>query len=251
MFRKAARRGRLKPFGFCMLTNPVTLRCSELFDSRSHAVIGISPFNSYFSEMRILELIGWASRNFAAFHLYVPDKPAALTLEALGYSPARAEKKARRQANYLENKIARALSTLGLGDELSTILLNSRVLTDHAEYSVLHAQYQKRFASDIEFREGCLESAAWVLEKHPDRKGPLTPTAIETGARYFLAEVPLFLDTPRIVGVQRSVFCYHQCPAFLRKLLETQRGATASPNQGFIEVTPRVRLASMEVLETQ
>jgi len=38
-----------------MLANPVTLRCSELFDSRTHAVIGISPFNSYFSEMRISE----------------------------------------------------------------------------------------------------------------------------------------------------------------------------------------------------
>ncbi|CAM5590921.1 MULTISPECIES: tRNA-dependent cyclodipeptide synthase [Alphaproteobacteria] len=221
-----------------MLANPVTLRCSELFDSRTHAVIGISPFNSYFSEMRISELARWARRNFTAFHFYVPDRPAALTLEALGYSPARAEKKARRQANYLENKIARALSTVEAEDELSTILLNGRVLDEHNNYSAGHARYQDLFASDPEFREGCLESAAWVLEKHPDRKGPLTPTAIEMGARYFLAEVPFFLDTPYILGVQHSVFCYHQCPAFLRKLLETQRGAIASPNQGFIEVTP-------------
>ena len=60
-----------------MLANPVTLRCSELFDSRTHAVIGISPFNSYFSEIRISELARWA-------------RAAGLTVEAmigLTYNP--------------------------------------------------------------------------------------------------------------------------------------------------------------------
>jgi cyclo(L-tyrosyl-L-tyrosyl) synthase len=226
-----------------MLANPVTARCTELFDCRTHAVIGISPFNSYFSEARILELAHWASRNFTAFHLYVPDKAASLTLEALGYSPERAEKKARRQANYLQNKIVRALCTLGLATEVDDILLNSDALTDHSDYLALLAQFEALFLCDNEFREGCLDSAEWVLEKHPDRKGDLTPAAIALGARYFLAEMPFFLNTPRILGVQHSVFCYHQCPRFLRELLEKERGGAVSLNQGFVEIASIIQPA--------
>lgn len=49
---------------------------------------------------------------------------------------------------------------------------------------------------------------------------------VEHAVRYFLAELPLFIDTPAIVGAGTSVFCYHKPPAVLRRLAGLRRGRT-------------------------
>lgn len=56
--------------------------------------------------------------------------------------------------------------------------------------------------------------------------------------RYFLAELPLFLDTPSIVGTETSVFCYHQPPEVLRRLYAGGLGRRPSAGQGFAVVVP-------------
>jgi cyclo(L-tyrosyl-L-tyrosyl) synthase len=47
-------------------------------------------------------------------HFFVPDAPAAYTLEALGYPPERAAHKAHRQGRYVRNKVLRALADAGV-----------------------------------------------------------------------------------------------------------------------------------------
>lgn len=78
-----------------MKEEPVTRACAEILHAREHAVIGVSPFNSYFSEGNIASLIAWAKANFRAFHIYLPDGPSQFTLEALGYRESNARKKAK------------------------------------------------------------------------------------------------------------------------------------------------------------
>ncbi|GAB4530922.1 MAG: cyclo(L-leucyl-L-leucyl) synthase [Parvularculaceae bacterium] len=219
-----------------MNAEPVTSACGELLAARRHVVLGVSPFNSYFSEARIAALIRWAAGTFERFSIYVPDGPSRYTLEALGCAPAKARKKAARQARWLFNKIRRALGENGFSvDAFSEIVLCSQMIDDNRAYRVLCDEVETRFAADAAFRSGCLETTRWVLEGHLESGMEATPEMLESAVRHFKAELPLFMDSAAIAGVASSVFAYHQCPDFLRSLYET-RDAGLRPNQGFVIV---------------
>lgn len=52
--------------------------------------------------------------------------------------------------------------------------------------------------------------------------------------RYFLAELPLFVDTPAIVGAEVSVFCHHRPPEVLRRLYGRELACQPAQGQGFV-----------------
>ncbi len=74
----------------------VSAYCRRPIESGESVILGMSPFNSYFSRRRILRLYEWSKEHFARVSLYVPDKPSAYTLMAMGYDEKKAEKKSRR-----------------------------------------------------------------------------------------------------------------------------------------------------------
>jgi cyclo(L-tyrosyl-L-tyrosyl) synthase len=76
--------------------------------------------------------------------------------------------------------------------------------------------------------------------KLPDGQLPDEDQA-EHAVRYFLAELPLFIDTPAIVGAGTSVFCYHQPPAVLRRLYGVELSRRPAAGQGFAVVAPAVQ----------
>lgn len=174
-------------------------------------------FNNYFSTERISHLARWAASTFRSFHVFVPDVPAAYTLEALGYSPRRAKHKARRQATYLRNKITRALETARL-DQSATLILDWASLSGNAHYESPLDTAHGLFDNDEDFRAECLDASHWVLDKRLSADTQVTTEQLALAARYFLSELPLFTDTGGIVGTESSVFCYHQAVPFLRRL---------------------------------
>lgn len=221
-------------------TRPLTSACARVLRRRQHVIIGISPFNSYFSERTIARLLRWSSQEFHAFHAFVPDEPAAYTLEAIGYSPARARRKARRQSNWLKNKIGRALEELDrVGASCENVILDSRRLGTNPMYMQGLAAAHRAYESDPEFRAGCHASAEWVIGRSGS-DAAIDDVAVRTAARYLLAEVPLFVGTPAIVGTSSSVFCYHQTIPFLKDLFERRFSVPVSDEQGFVEVVPDV-----------
>lgn len=212
---------------------PLTAYCRTPWNRRDHACLGISPFNSYFSTERILGLLNWAQARFHQVHVFVPDRPAAYTLEALGYPTDRAHRKAHRQARYLRNKIDHALEFAGFADAQHPVL-DAQALDDNPRYTTLHRQEHTRFETDPTFRDACLDASRWVLATRV--AGEPTKDQLRSAARYFLAELPLFLDTPGIVGTASSVFCYHQPPAFLQALYRRELPCWVHPRQGFATV---------------
>ncbi len=212
---------------------PLSTQCTLALSTAEHACFGISPFNSYFSTERITHLVRWAASTFRSFHVFVPDVPAAYTLEALGYSSARAKHKARRQANYLRNKIMRALETARL-DQSATLILDWVSLSGNARYESLLDAAHRRFDSDEDFRAECLDASHWVLDKRLPADTQVTTEQLTLAARYFLSELPLFTDTSSIVGTESSVFCYHQAVPFLRRLYRHELPWKPSPSQGFV-----------------
>lgn len=213
---------------------PLTTQCATPWARGEHACVGISPFNSYFSLERITALIQWASARFRGWHLFVPDQAAAYTLEAAGYPPERARHKAHRQARYLRNKIDTALARAGITDS-DALLLDGAALEHHSHYATLRAEVHEQFATDAVFRDACLHASRWVLQARADEEP--TSEHLHSAVRYFLAELPLFLDTPGLVGTDSSVFCYHQPPAFLHALYRRELPCRPHPGQGFATVT--------------
>jgi len=214
---------------------PISNVCASLYEVRDHAMIGVSPFNSYFSEDRLAELFSWANEHFNSFHVFVPDEATRYTLEAAGYSQARARKKARRQANYLLNKIERALSKTSPKLDLSFVLTNG-VLRKNTRYNVLLARVEQRIATNMMFRQQCLECTRWVLENQVEEIDTIDEAALLHAVRYFLEEMQLFMDSASIVQARTSVFCYHQCPAILQGLYEDRSDGLMDEQQGFLIV---------------
>ncbi|MEU0170569.1 tRNA-dependent cyclodipeptide synthase [Streptomyces iakyrus] len=54
---------------------------------------------------------------------------------------------------------------------------------------------------------------------------------VDNAVRHFVAELPLFLDTPAIVQVEASVFGSHQPPHVLRRLYECELDRHQAPGQ--------------------
>ncbi|WP_406465807.1 tRNA-dependent cyclodipeptide synthase [Streptomyces sp. NBC_01622] len=73
--------------------------------------------------------------------------------------------------------------------------------------------------------------------KLPDGQRP-SAVQVDLAVRYFLAELPLFLDTPSVVGTASSLFCYHQPPEALRRLYGRELVLRPAAGQGFGIVTP-------------
>ncbi len=217
-----------------MVVSPLTDQCSTAFDKKTHAVIGVSPFNSYFSESRIRHLAKWGFATFTSIHIFVPDEPSSYALEALGYSPTKAARKARRQANYLHNKIRRALDGLVEShDDIDDIIMNWGRLNNIPAYRHKLAECTERFHIDAQFRDGCLQCSRWVLARQTGNDGTFSDAALRIAANYLLAELPLFVDSVGILGQKASVFCYHQCDPFLQQLYEGRFELTVSRDQGF------------------
>jgi cyclo(L-tyrosyl-L-tyrosyl) synthase len=222
-----------------MMSRPLTNSCVRSFKVREHACIGISPFNSYFSEEMILKLVRWATSNFKSHHLFVPDKPASYTLEALGYDKKKADKKARRQANYLHNKIKRAYDKLDIiGCEYERSILNWEKLENSDSYAEVFKNVTNLYENDEEFRTDCRAASRWVLQRKIDDK-KLCEESIDKACQYLIAEIPLFIDSRRIVGVSNSVFCYHQTIEFLDKLFSGVYQCKPEAGQGFVVIEPK------------
>ncbi|MBH5336777.1 tRNA-dependent cyclodipeptide synthase [Streptomyces pactum] len=219
---------------------PLTERCGTVLREASHACIGVSPFNSYFSTRRLTELAGWALSAFGSCHFFVPDAAAAYTLEALGDTPERARHKAGRQGRYVRNKVTTALRTLGVAEPADLILGMDR-LSQNARYRELLDAAQLLFETDAAFRAACLDASLWVLDRKLPPGARPTPEQLGKAVRYFLAELPLFTDSAGIAGAgaRSSMFVYHHRVRFLERFYRGELTWSPAPGQGFLVVRER------------
>ena len=216
---------------------PVSGQSERVLAAGDHVVLGISPFNAYFSEERIYELVEWGHRSFRAMHLFVPDEPSTYTLQAIGYAKDKARKKARRQANYLLNKINRALDRVDLtGTAKSDIVLTWQKLSSNKRFLTMLEEAKHIYAADGEFQTDCRTEVLRILKHQSPPDQRISPDALDLATEYFLCEMPLFLDSASILGQATSVFAYRECIPLLRKLYSDEYQFAVSPQQGFAVV---------------
>ncbi|MGI4852200.1 MAG: tRNA-dependent cyclodipeptide synthase [Janthinobacterium lividum] len=200
-----------------------------------HVLIGVSPFNSYFSQENLEKIILWGLNNFKNIHIFLPDEIYTYTFLALGYSIERAKKKTRRQDCYLKNKVTKALINNGIveSDIDKKIILLSE-LNLNKDYLEMYNICLNLFENNKFFREGCLSASTWILNGKGISNLSLNEEIVDIAVKYFLAELPLFLNTPKILKISSSIFMYNNIPEFLKNIYEQK--IFISPKQGFLKM---------------
>ncbi|WP_315860208.1 tRNA-dependent cyclodipeptide synthase [Cyanobium sp. A2C-AMD] len=224
------------------------VRCLPDHGERFHVVVGTSPFNSYYSENRLAELLVWANGHFDLVGVFVPDTPTAWTLEAGGYSPDEASYKTKRQLRYLNNKIGRAREVVdNVSNRIS--LIPWSLVAQHDNYVAAEGRCRTAFATDSEFQRECLAATDEVLENRRRDGHHLSDQDRLRAVNYLMAELPLILFGPELFGVQTSTFVYHRSLRLLERLFAGEFSIGPMPGQHFViahELAERVSSPSRD-----
>ncbi|MEW2632469.1 tRNA-dependent cyclodipeptide synthase [Streptomyces sp. NPDC048389] len=216
---------------------PYTPHCQVIHDEGEHAVIGISPGNSYFSAQRVTDLAHWGARHFRQVDLVYTDLHVADMYVALGYPPDDARRKAVKNLRGVRAKVTNAARDADpAGSRVHARPMSD--LTTGTAYRELHAHLSELLAHDHDFRTTCDALVDTFLSSKVLGGGTSTAHQREVCLRYIAAEAPLFLDTPAILGVSSSLNCYHQALPLADLLYSRGSGLRASRNQGHAIVTP-------------
>jgi cyclo(L-tyrosyl-L-tyrosyl) synthase len=218
--------------------NFVNTDSQELFLSREHAVLGISPFNSYYSEDTLKKLFSWGLSNFKKINIFIPDGISVYTLQAMGYSEEKARKKTKSQDKYLKNKAMKALIANNLSKEENEKMLFCSDLMKNKRYLKFYYNYEKLYENDEDFRKGCLATSKMVLASK-GFQGNINDEAVRVAVKYFIAELPIYLNIPEILNVSSSLYVYKDLPSeFLTKIYnkEGRFSSCRSLKQGCLSV---------------
>ncbi|MFJ9748798.1 cyclodityrosine synthase [Streptomyces chartreusis] len=213
---------------------PFTPHCEVIRTAGDHAVIGVSPGNSYFSADRVHDLARWGLALFERVDFVYTDLYVAEMYAASGYPPDDARRKAVKNLRGVRAKVLGAVRAADPGGSR----LHAHAMSDfhgNAAYREIHDRLRARLATDDEFRTTCEKLVDSFLT---GRAEGATAAQREVCLSYVCAEAPLFLDTPAILGVPSSLNCYHQLLPMAELLYSRGAGLRASRNQGHAIVTP-------------
>ncbi|MEV7415022.1 tRNA-dependent cyclodipeptide synthase [Streptomyces sp. NPDC089919] len=220
--------------GSSFRSEPFTDHCRVINDEGAHAVIGISPGNSYFTHQRVLDLTRWGLDHFDQVDLVYTDMHVAEMYAVSGYTEEDARRKAVKNLRGVRAKVTAAVEALDDG----TGRLRGHAMSDLAEnddYLRIHTDIRDRLSFDADFSETCEALVSRFLSSRGEE-----PTADQKRVclDYVCAEVPLFIDSPAILGVPSSLNCYHQLLPMAELLYSRGSGLRASRNQGHAIITP-------------
>lgn len=175
----------------------------EIFQKKEHALIGISPSNGYYSTDRIEKIIKYFFLNKINFSIFLGQGMSYFNFLALGYSEKEAKKKTLERDQILQKKVDNALLKHGIP---STKIIDFKNLQKTEIYKKYFDQYRDFITQESEFIK-LTDEISRQLQFNGSRKNIIYP---EIARNYFLAEMPLLLNSPDILGVSSSCFIYHQ-----------------------------------------
>ncbi|WP_333777903.1 tRNA-dependent cyclodipeptide synthase [Streptomyces sp. IBSBF 3136] len=213
---------------------PYTSHCEVILGEGAHAVIGVSPGNSYFSARRLHDLARWGLDHFDRVDFVYTDLYVNEMYEASGYTPDEARRKAVKNLRGVRAKVRDAVSAADPdGSRLGWRPMSA--FRAEPAYQEIHRQLKDRLRTDGDFRAVCDALVSRFLAARGEPAGERRRAVC---LEYVCAEAPLFLDTPAILQVPSSLNCYHQLLPMAELLYSRGAGLRASRNQGHAIVTP-------------
>ncbi|MDH6575271.1 tRNA-dependent cyclodipeptide synthase [Kitasatospora sp. MAP5-34] len=214
---------------------PYSDRCRQVWRRGDHLLIGVSPGNSYFSHQRIAQLLLWGAEFFRSIDIVYADLHVDTQFAAFGYSPDRALRRATKEIKTTHRRIQRGV------EEAGTAGVRVRALSEFQPdpvYQGLHRSVLEALGTDRIFRDATEGMARAFLGARLTEGGDVSPAQLAAGVAYIAAELPFFLDTPRLLGVPTSVSCYHVQLPLTPVLFGRNEGLRAVPEQGYAVIRP-------------
>lgn len=216
-----------------------TENCKALVARREHLLIGISPFNSRFSPEYVESLVDWAHSNFARIDILLPSEDdAARLLLASGVAPSKAAQKARKEIGRHLRSAHSAVVKAG-ADSSTVRVFQFSDFREDANYLAMRARVQEAFHQSDEFRNACLLMTRQAVDGRrngvADNSFAPAPTheQISRAVPYIFAEIPFYLDTPALIGVESSILAYHRPWSIGAGLFAGVFPLRVSPAQGY------------------
>ncbi|WP_202638914.1 tRNA-dependent cyclodipeptide synthase [Bailinhaonella thermotolerans] len=214
---------------------PETENCREILNKGKHALLGVSNGNSYFSRSRMSSLFSWAASTFEAVDVIVADKHIDDVLRAQGYDERRARKKAHRETQATFNRVVEAAAESTSHRERITVRRLSDFSDDPAYLAVFADSTARLRENAPAYSVVRSMTRAFLCSRTQDS---VREDQVDMAFCYLEAELPFFLDTPRILGVESSVSCYHMRLPLMDVLCGPAAAMRPAPTQAFAVVRP-------------
>lgn len=210
---------------------PYTDSCAEIVGRGEHVVIGLSPFNGYFTPNAVRRLVFWGVDNFRCVNVLLPGYEAIYTLVAAGMTPVDASRRLRKSLYGLRNTSVRCLRERGIADADQRVHTWTR-LTERNSYLCLRRRVEKHYDDEPWLRQACQQEARTAVANSGGAEPE--PGAPDHAVRYALAELPFFIDSPSIYGVASSVFAYPRPVQLIETLISRPDALARGRGQGFV-----------------
>lgn len=200
-----------------------------------YGLIWMSAGNSYFKEDIVLKLLRFASKHFPNVLILSPDEPAEHTFLALDYEHKVAKRKAKLNANLLQNRAKRAVEILtaeGIKTpfnliEWKNIIPNKKYQEMLKEINLLY-QKNKHFQKDA--RDVTKNVIGNKLKKDLDNE-----KAIDEAVNYLLKELAFVLVSPIIYNASQVTYIYHHEWPIYQRLIAGEYDSKPKGNLNFLQ----------------
>jgi tRNA-dependent cyclodipeptide synthase len=200
----------------------------------STVLLGASPFNPEFTPKRLREHLAWATQKWRV-HVLLAGVETSYRLIDAGDEPRAAVRRVIRVTHEMRCAARRGLDESGYSDPDRHIHVWTK-LAESARYRELRGIAMRAYQERPAFRKIVQSQLISALQTSFHRDP--TQAELEHSAPYILAETPLLVDAPAILGVPDVMFVYHRgvdiCHALFDGIVPELR---PSPGQGFGIIT--------------
>jgi len=174
--------------------------------------------------------------HFEAVTFVALGEPFMGNLLAEGYSFEQAQVSSARRERCLLNRARRALAAHDLQPSRSGVV-NWSDLCAIPAYRDSLALVRETFSTSSQFAQAVTQLTTDYLSTKPVVGDMPMAKRVELAAGYYLAELPLWLDTPAIFGHSSSSFCYQSAGSFVERLWNGDFPLCPAKTQGYLSIT--------------
>ncbi|WP_370942361.1 tRNA-dependent cyclodipeptide synthase [Amycolatopsis sp. cg5] len=219
---------------------PVNAVSESLLVQAKHAVVALSPFNSYYTQDIINLHIRAAMEHFEHINVVIPAMNMTLMFEACGLTRSQAEHKVDKNLRALRNRILYAFDEMLVPRRLAEQLLCPvDTLQGNPVYDTLLDNVRNAFhGGDPVFQEACMTTARGVILRLSGRRAEPTTEQKHAAMEFLFSEAAVMSDSPGIFKQGPSVHLYHRVVEFAGCLFDKQLTWTPAEHQGYAVIRP-------------
>lgn len=199
------------------------------------AIVWMSAGNSYFKEEVIMKLLEFASEKFLKVIVMAPDEPAEHTFKALGLYSEHFKRKARLNANLLQNRARRVIGNLinkGIKTDFKVVEWTDEIIPN-PEYQGMLKSMRNLYYNNEVFRNDARETTKEVILNKLSKNADLEK-AIDEAVIYLLEELAFVLASPRIYNAPKMTYLYHHDWLIYKNLITGRYDKQHRPELAFM-----------------